>query len=59
VAPLGLWLVGDAGYGWAPRHPITLAPTLPAGDAQKAGEVALGTLAARGLFARLGLALAY
>jgi hypothetical protein len=57
--PVGIWVVGDAGYGWAPRRHIALAPALPAGDAPKAGETSLGDLAARGPFMRLGLALSY
>jgi hypothetical protein len=59
AAPVGFWLVGDGGYGWAPSHDLTLRPELPKTDAQKAGPTALGSLAARGAFFRLGLALSY
>ena len=58
-APVGFWVIGDAGYGWTPRRRIVLTPALPPGDASKAGEITLGDLAARGPFLRLGLALSY
>jgi hypothetical protein len=58
-SPVGFWLVGDGGYGWAPTHDLTLRPSLPKTDAQKAGPTDLGALAVRGAFFRLGLALSY
>jgi hypothetical protein len=59
VGPIGLWLVGDAGYGWTPKHGLTLAPELPARDASKAGSTDLGSLSPRGMFARVSLAVSY
>ena len=58
-APVGLWVLAEGGYGWAPRRDLTLAPALPAGDAQKAGAIALGSFAARGPFLRVSLAVTY
>jgi hypothetical protein len=59
TAQVGLWLVADAGYGWAPRHDLTLVPELPARDASKAGATELGSLSPRGMFGRVGLAVSY
>jgi hypothetical protein len=59
TTPVGLWLLTDAGYGWAPRRDLTLAPALPASDAQKAGATSLGAFAARGPFLRIGFAVSY
>jgi hypothetical protein len=59
MAPAGMWLVAEGGYGWTPRHALTLVPALPAGDAAKAGATELGTLSPRGLFLRAGLAVSY
>jgi hypothetical protein len=58
-APVGLWALGEGGYGWAPRRDLTLAPALPPGDAQKAGPISLGSFTARGPFLRVSLALTY
>jgi hypothetical protein len=55
---LGLWLVGDGGYGWAQSEHLRLAPSLGA-DQSKAGAVDLGSLAASGGFFRVALALVY
>jgi hypothetical protein len=57
-AHLGAWLVADGGYGWTPDRHLVLAPTLGA-DQSKAGTLDLGTLAARGGFFRIALALSY
>ena len=59
MGPVGLWLIGDAGYGWAPKHSLTLVPELPARDASKAGSTDLGSLSPRGMFARVSLAVSY
>ena len=59
MAPVGLWLVGEGGYGWTPRHALTLVPALPGSDAAKAGATDLGGLSPRGLFFRVGLAVGY
>jgi hypothetical protein len=59
TSPIGLWLVADAGYGWAPRRNLTLVPELPARDASKAGATELGSLSARGMFGRMSLAVSY
>jgi len=53
------WLVGDAGYGWAPDQHLALAPALPAADHDKAGATTLADLAPRGVFFRFALALAF
>jgi hypothetical protein len=59
VSPVGVWLVGDAGYGWAPAQHLALAPALTAADRNKAGVTTLADLAPRGVFFRFALALAF
>lgn len=59
MGSIGLWLLGDAGYGWAPRRDLTLVPQLPARDASKAGATELGSLSPRGIFGRVSLAVSY
>jgi hypothetical protein len=56
---VGLWLMGDGGYGWAPSQHMVLAPALPAADRDKAGTTTLADLAPSGVFARFALALSY
>jgi hypothetical protein len=56
---VGLWLMGDAGYGWAPDQHIALTPALPASDRDKAGVTTLADLAPRGVFYRFALALSF
>jgi hypothetical protein len=58
AARVGVWLVADGGYGWAPSEHLLLAPTLGA-DQNKAGTLDLGTLAPRGGFFRIALALGF
>ncbi|HXU63287.1 MAG TPA: hypothetical protein VN962_16415 [Polyangia bacterium] len=58
TARVGAWLVADGGYGWAPSHHLVLSPSLN-GDQDKAGTLDLGTLAPRGGFFRIALALGY
>jgi len=58
TAHLGAWLVADGGYGWTPDQHLVLAPPL-SGDQSKAGTLDLGTLAARGGFFQIALALSY
>jgi hypothetical protein len=55
---LGVWLVADGGYGWAPAQSLVLSPSLGS-DSDKAGALDLGTLAPRGGFFRVALALSY
>lgn len=55
---LGAWLVADGGYGWAPDQHLVLAPPLGS-DQSKAGTLDLGTLAVRGGFFRIAVALSY
>ncbi|MES1207972.1 MAG: hypothetical protein ABUS79_18715 [Pseudomonadota bacterium] len=55
---LGAWLVADGGYGWAPAQRLILSPSLGS-DGDKAGSLDLGTLAPRGGFFRVALALSY
>jgi hypothetical protein len=55
--PVGVWLLAEGGYGWAPSHALGLAPALPAADANKAGVTPLADLAPRGGFMRFSLAL--
>jgi hypothetical protein len=55
----GLWLMGDAGYGWAPAQHLALAPDLPAADRDKAGVTTLSDLAPSGVFFRFAAALSY
>jgi hypothetical protein len=56
---VSLWVIGDAGYGWAPDQRLTLAPGLPGADANKAGVTTLADLAPRGGFFRLALAIGF
>jgi hypothetical protein len=55
----GVWLTGDAGYGWAPTQHLGLTPDLPAADRDKAGTTSLGDLSPSGIFGRLAVALSY
>ncbi len=57
-ARVGVWLAADGGYAWAPSQHLTLAPDL-AGDQAKAGALDLGTLAPRGGFFRIALAVGF
>jgi hypothetical protein len=57
-ARIGVWLIGDGGYGWAQSERLLLAPDLGA-DQSKSGALDLGSLAARGGFFRVALALSY
>jgi hypothetical protein len=56
---LGLWLVAESGYGWAPAQHLTLAPRLPAPDRDKAGTTTLADVAPRGVFFRFAFAVTY
>jgi len=58
TARVGVWLLADGGYGWVAGQDLILAPTLNA-DQSKAGTLDLGTLAPRGGFFRISLALSY
>ncbi len=57
-ARVGAWLVADGGYGWAPSQHLLLAPAL-GGDQDKAGTLDLGTLAPRGGFFRIAVAVGF
>ena len=56
---VNLWLVADAGYGWAPSQHMALAPSLPDSDRNKAGVTTFADLAPRGPFFRGALALGF
>jgi hypothetical protein len=56
---VGVWLMGDGGYGWAASQPMALAPALPAPDRSKAGVTTLSPFAPSGAFVRFTLALSY
>jgi hypothetical protein len=58
AARVGVWLLADGGYGWVAGQDLILAPTLNA-DQSKAGTLDLGTLAPRGGFFRISMALGY
>lgn len=58
MARVGAWLMAEGGYAWAPAERLVLAPQLGA-DQSKAGGVDLGSLAVRGGFFRIALALSY
>ena len=58
-AGLGVWLLADGGYSWVAGQDLTLAPTLSNADQNKAGTLDLGTLAPRGGFFRISMALSY
>jgi hypothetical protein len=54
--PVGIWLLAESGYGWAPARSLGLAPALPDADKDKAGVTPLADLAPRGAFFRFSLA---
>ena len=56
---VGVWVMGDGGYGWAQAQSMALTPALPSTDRDKAGVTTLADLAPRGLFLRFALALSY
>ena len=56
---LGVWVVAEAGYGWAAAEPMALAPALPEADRNKAGVTRLDDLALRGALFRFAVALSY
>jgi hypothetical protein len=59
TARVGVWLLADGGYGWVAAQDLVLAPTLNAPDQSKGGTLDLGTLAPRGGFFRISMALSY
>jgi hypothetical protein len=59
VSPVSVWLVGEGGYGFIPRHSLSLGPELPTIDRDKMGQTDLGSLSLRGPFLRFSLALSY
>jgi hypothetical protein len=58
TARVGVWLLADGGYSWVAGQDLVLAPTLD-GDQNKAGTLDVGTLAPRGGFFRISMALTY
>jgi len=59
MARIGVWLLADGGYSWVAGQDLIVAPTLSAADQNKAGTLDLGTLAPRGGFFRISMALSY
>ena len=59
MARVGVWLLADGGYGWVAAQDLVLAPSLSPSDQSKAGSLALGSLAPRGGFFRISMALSY
>jgi hypothetical protein len=59
TARVGVWLMADGGYSWVASQDLILAPTLSNPDQNKAGTLDLGTLAPRGGFFRISMALSY
>jgi len=55
---VGLWLVLDGGYLFAPARQLLLRPDL-GDDVPQVASLDLGTIAARGIFGRLSFALSY
>jgi hypothetical protein len=55
---VGLWLVLDGGYLFAPSRHLLLRPDL-GDDVAQLAALDLGTIAARGIFGRLSFALSY
>ena len=49
----------DGGYSWVAGQDLILAPTLSNADQSKSGTLDLGTLAPRGGFFRISVALSY
>jgi hypothetical protein len=59
AARVGVWLLADGGYSWVAGQDVILAPTLSNADQSKAGTLDLGTIAPRGGFFRISMALSY
>jgi hypothetical protein len=59
TSAVGFWLVAEGGYGWTPSQHLVLAPHLDEQDRDKAGTLDAGTLAPRGPFFRVALALSF
>jgi|1186.fasta_scaffold571368_1 hypothetical protein len=59
TARVGVWLLADGGYSWVAGQDLILAPTLGNADQNKAGTLDLGTVAPRGGFFRISMALSY
>jgi hypothetical protein len=59
TARVGVWMLADGGYSWVAGQDLILAPTLSNADQNKAGTLDLGTLAPRGGFFRISMALSY
>jgi hypothetical protein len=57
----GLWLQGDAGYGWVAGERLSLAADLPSSSPQgdRVSGIDLGTLTMRGAFFRLAAAVSF
>ena len=59
MARVGVWLLADGGYGWVAGQALVLGPSLSGADQNKSGTLDLGTLAPRGGFFRISMALSY
>jgi hypothetical protein len=57
MARVGAWLLADGGYAFVPSQTLVLAPSL--GNANQTGTLDLGTLAPRGGFFRISIALGF
>jgi hypothetical protein len=58
-SPVGFWVTGESGYGWAATQAMTFAPELASADHDKAGRTTLADFAPRGLFFRFAVAVTY
>jgi hypothetical protein len=56
---VGVWLLADAGYGWAPARPMRLTADLSERDQERVAPLDLGPFAPRGVLLRFALALSY
>jgi hypothetical protein len=59
LAAAGVWFVFDGGYLLAPSRELALRPDLDGNGADQLGTLDLGSIAARGAFFRVSLALSY
>jgi hypothetical protein len=59
ASPARAWLQADGGYGWVASERLALAPDLAGDDPLRTRGVDLGSIATRGAFFRVGVALTF
>ena len=59
ASPARAWLQADGGYGWVASERLALTPDVASDDPLRARGVDLGSVATRGAFFRVGVALSF